>query len=113
MFISLHLALQILMSVHLALVDVSMSVTTMMVAIPVNAIVDISLILINTTVQVQLHIMCAYTVKPAYNDHSRDQVIVVFVDRCMVLYRSALVQLRWKMSQPNVVSTGRWSLRQV
>ena len=33
------------------------------------------------------------TVKPVYNDHSREQVIVVSVDRWS-LYRGALVQLK-------------------
>ena len=42
------------------------------------------------------------TVKSVYNDHSRDQVIVVSVDRWS-LYEGALVQLKWTMSQPTVV----------
>ena len=42
------------------------------------------------------------TVKPVCIDDSRDQVIVVSVDRWS-LYGGALVQLRWTMSQPTVV----------
>ena len=49
------------------------------------------------------------TAKPVYNDHSRDQVIVVSVYRWS-LYRGALVQLKWTMSQPTMVSIDRWSL---
>ena len=37
-----------------------------------------------------------YTIKPVYNDRSRDQVIVVFVDRWS-LYRGEVVQLRSSM----------------
>ena len=48
-----------------------------------------------------------HTVKPVYNDHSRDQVMVVFVDRWS-LYRRALVSLRWPMEQPTVVTIDRW-----
>ena len=48
-------------------------------------------------------------VKPIRNDHSRNQVIVVSVDRWSS-YRGALVQLKWTMSQPTVVSIDRWSL---
>ena len=57
------------------------------------------------------HVLCRevdYTVKPVYNDHLRDQVIVVSVDRWS-LYGVALVQLKWTMSQPTVVSIDRWS----
>ena len=43
-----------------------------------------------------------------YNDHSRDQVMVVSVDRWS-LYRGASVSLRWPMEQPTVVSIDRWS----
>ena len=50
-----------------------------------------------------------YAVKPVYNHHSRDQVMVVSVDRWS-LYRGALVSLRWPMEQPTVVSIDRWSL---
>ena len=52
-----------------------------------------------------------YTVKPVYNDNSRDQVIVVSVDGWS-LYRGALVPLRWPMEHPKVVSIDRWALRQ-
>ena len=48
-------------------------------------------------------------VKPVYNDHSRDQVIVVSVDRWS-LYRGTIVHLKWAMTQPTVVSIDRWSL---
>ena len=48
------------------------------------------------------------TVKPVYNDHSRDQVIVVSVDRWS-LYGGVVVLLKWTMSQPTVVSIDRWS----
>ena len=58
------------------------------------------------TVRIHLHI--ANTVKPVYNGHSRDPVLVVFVDRWS-LYRGALVSLRWSMEQPTVVSVDRWS----
>ena len=50
-----------------------------------------------------------YTVKLVHNDHSRDPVIVVSVDRWS-LYRGALVQLKWTMNQPTMVSIDRWSL---
>ena len=43
------------------------------------------------------------TVKPVYKDHSRDQVLVVSVDRWS-LYRGVLVSLRWPMEQPTVVT---------
>ena len=49
-----------------------------------------------------------HTVKPVYNDHSRDQVMVVFVDRWS-LYRGEVVLLKWPMEQPTVVSVDRWS----
>ena len=49
------------------------------------------------------------TGKPAYNNHSMDQVIVVFIDRWS-LQGSALVQLKWIMNQPTAVSVDRWSL---
>ena len=49
-----------------------------------------------------------HTVKPVYNDHSRDQVMVVFADKWS-LYRGALVALRWSVEQPTVASIGRWS----
>ena len=49
-----------------------------------------------------------HTVKPVYNNHSRDQVMVVFVDRWS-LYRSALESLRWSMEQPTVATIDRWS----
>ena len=52
---------------------------------------------------------CVHTVKPVYNDHSRDQVFVVSVDRWS-LYEGALVQPKWTMSQTTVVSVDRWSL---
>ena len=45
------------------------------------------------------------TVKPVYNDHSMDQVIMVSVDRWS-LYGGALVQLKWTMSEPTMVSLG-------
>ena len=51
------------------------------------------------------------TTKPVYSNHSRDQVIVVSVDRWS-LYGGILVQLKWTMNQPAVVSIDRWSLRQ-
>ena len=51
------------------------------------------------------------TAKPVYNDHSRDQGIVFSVDRWS-LYGAALVQLKWVMSQPAVISIHRWSSRQ-
>ena len=44
-----------------------------------------------------MSISFGYTVKPVYNNHSRDQVIVVSVDRWS-LYRGALVQLKWTMN---------------
>ena len=50
-----------------------------------------------------------YTVRPVYNNHSMDQVIVVSVE-VLSLYRGALVQLKWTMNQPTVVSIDRWSL---
>ena len=50
-----------------------------------------------------------YTVKPVDSDHSRDQVMVVSVDRWSS-YRGALVSLRWPMEQPTVVTIDRWSL---
>ena len=55
------------------------------------------------------YICNASTVKPVYNNHSMDQVIVVSVDRWS-LYRGALVQLKWTMSQTTVVSIDRRSL---
>ena len=55
-------------------------------------------------------ILCTVsTVKPAYKDHSKDQVIVVSVDRWF-LCGGDLVTLKWTMNQPTVVFTGRWSL---
>ena len=50
-----------------------------------------------------------YTVKPVYNDHSRDQVIVVSVDRWS-LYGGTLIQLKWTIDQLTVASIDRWSL---
>ena len=47
--------------------------------------------------------------KPVYNDHSRDQVIVVSVDRWS-FYGGVLVQLKWTIDQPTVDSIDRWSL---
>ena len=47
------------------------------------------------------------TLNPVYNNHSRDQVMVVFVDRWS-LYRGALVSLRWLMEYPTVVTIDRW-----
>ena len=47
--------------------------------------------------------------KPVYNDHSRNQVMVVSVDRWS-LYRGAFVLLRWTMEQTTVVTVDRWSL---
>ena len=52
----------------------------------------------------------AGAVEPVYNNHSRDQVIVVSVDRWS-LYRGALVELKWTMSQPTVVSIDRWPFK--
>ena len=49
------------------------------------------------------------TVKPVYNDYSRDQVLVVSVDRWS-LYRGASVQLKWTIDQPTVASIDRWFL---
>ena len=40
-----------------------------------------------------------YTVKPVYSNQSKDQVVVVSVDR-QSLYGGALVQLKWAMSHP-------------
>ena len=48
------------------------------------------------------------TVKPVYNDHSWDQMIVVSVDRWS-MYGGALVQLKWAMHQPTMVSMDMWS----
>ena len=62
------------------------------------------------------HVLC--TVKPVCNEHARNQVVMVSVDRWS-LYRGALVQLKWTLSQPTVVSKRQvisiceWSLRQV
>ena len=53
-----------------------------------------------------------HTVKPVYNDHPWNQMIVVSVDRWS-LYGGALVQLKWTMNQPTVVSIDRWSYLQV
>ena len=50
-----------------------------------------------------------HTANPVYNDHSRDQAIVVSVDRWS-LYRGVLVQLKWTMDQPIMISIDRWSL---
>ena len=50
------------------------------------------------------------TAKPVYNNHSRDQVIVVSVDRWS-LY-NVLVSKRWTIKQPTVVTIDRWTLRQ-
>ena len=52
------------------------------------------------------------TVMPVYNDHSKDPVMVVSVDRWSS-YRGALVSLRWPMEQSTVVTVDRWSSRQV
>ena len=49
------------------------------------------------------------SVKPVYKDQSRDQVIVVSVDRWS-MYGGALVQLKWTMSQSTVVSMDKWSI---
>ena len=49
------------------------------------------------------------TVQPVYNDHSRDQVMMVSVDRWS-LYRGALVSLKWPMDQHTLLSVDRWSL---
>ena len=49
------------------------------------------------------------TLKLAYKDHSRGQVIVVSVDR-WPLYGGTLEQLKCTMSQPTVVSIDRWCL---
>ena len=46
---------------------------------------------------------------PVCNDHSRDQAIVVPVDR-RSLYGGVSVQLKYTMNQPTVVSTDRWSV---
>ena len=48
------------------------------------------------------------TVKPVYNDHSWDQMIVVSVDRWSMC-GGALVQLKWAMNQPTMVSMDMWS----
>ena len=48
------------------------------------------------------------TIKPVYNDRSRYQVMVVFVDRWS-LYRGTLVSLKSAVEQPTVVSIDRWS----
>ena len=50
-----------------------------------------------------MHILEVCTVKPVCNDHSREQIIVVSADRWSLL-GGALVQLKWIMSQPTVVS---------
>ena len=50
-----------------------------------------------------------YTVRSVYNHHSMDQVVVVSIE-VLSLYRGALVQLKWTMNQPTVVSIDRWSL---
>ena len=66
--------------------------------------------MVRTHVRMYMH-TCAqyiiYTGKPVYNDHSRDQVLVVSIDRWS-LYRGALVSLRWPMEQSTVVSVDRW-----
>ena len=46
--------------------------------------------------------------KPVYSNHSRDQVIMAFVDRCS-LCRCVLVLFWWFKDQPTVVSIDRWS----
>ena len=51
---------------------------------------------------------CVCIVKPVYTDHSRDQVIVVAVDRWS-LYGGTSVQVKWTMSQSTVVYIDRWS----
>ena len=56
----------------------------------------------------QLDYVHTYTVKPVYNDHSRDQVIMVFVDRWS-LCRGAIVLFWWFLDQSTVVSIDRWS----
>ena len=56
-----------------------------------------------------------HTVKPVYNDHSRDQVIVVSVDRWS-LYRGAPEvdnELAYHGLYRQVVHMCEWSLRQV
>ena len=60
-----------------------------------------------------------YTVKPVYNDHSRDQVIVVFVDRWS-LFRGEVVHatevahgVAYSGHYRQVVFLYKWSLRQV
>ena len=59
------------------------------------------------------------TVKPVYNDHSRDQVIVVSVDRCMVLVQRCFsttevnIEPAYSGLYKQVVFICEWSLRQV
>ena len=49
-----------------------------------------------------------YVVRPVCIDHSRDQVMVVFIDR-WYLYEGAVVSLRWLPEQSTVVTIERWS----
>ena len=56
---------------------------------------------------------CSSTVRPVYNNHSRDYVLVGSVDRWS-LYRGTLVSLRWPMEQLQwSLYTGRLSMQVV
>ena len=56
--------------------------------------------------EVSLHVYVG-TVKPVYKDHFRDQVNAVSADR-WPLNGGASVTPMWTMSQPTMVSIGRW-----
>ena len=49
------------------------------------------------------------TMKPVYKDHSRDQVIMVFIDRWS-LCRGVTVLIYWFLDLSRVVFIDRWSL---
>ena len=79
---------------------------------------DIAALLRGQISKVPLYCVCtdvythARTVKPVHNDHSRDQVMVVSCRPCRqvaLIYRDALVPLKWTTEQPIAVPVDRWS----